>query len=177
MPVKENTINQFYPLLLTASELVYHPLGYQINNLRIDSEGQEYSACTFELSGLEIKYRHSKITPTKTGQFVTIWKRNEVGITAPFDDRDNFDLVVITAKNGNDFGQFFFPKAVLAKHKIITKDGVAGKRGIRVYPPWDIVTNKQAEKTQQWQIVYFLPISTHQDIDLTLAKKLINLIS
>jgi hypothetical protein len=80
--------------------------------------------------------------------------------------------VVITAKNGNNFGQFIFPKAILAKHKIITKNGIEGKRGIRVYPPWDTVTNKQAEKTQQWQAGYFLSISTHQNIDLTLAKKL-----
>jgi hypothetical protein len=174
MSVNGSTINQLPPELQTAAELVYHPLCYQIKNLQIESESQEYDACTFELNGLKIKHRCSKITPTKTGQFVTIWKRNEAGITAPFDDQDNFDLVVITAKNGNNFGQFIFPKTILAKHKIITKNGIEGKRGIRVYPPWDTVTNKQAEKTQLWQAGYFLPISKNQNIDLTLAKKLIN---
>jgi hypothetical protein len=50
----------------------------------------------------------------------------------------------------------FFLKSVLADKGIITKNGKEGKRGIRVYPPWDIATNKQAEKTQSWQTKYFL---------------------
>jgi hypothetical protein len=162
------------PLILqTASSLVYHPLGYQINNLQIETESLEYAACTFELNGLKIKHRLAKITPTKTGQFVTIWKRNEAGITTPFNDQDEFDLLIISANNADLFGQFIFPKAILVQHKIITKNGIEGKRGIRVYPPWDTVTNKQAEKTQQWQVPYFLQIDVNENIDLARAKKLI----
>jgi hypothetical protein len=175
MPVKESPINQLPFALQAAADLVYHPLGYQINNLQMENESQEYLACSFELNGLKIKHRLSKITPTKTGQFVTIWKRSEAGITIPFDDQDNFNLIMITAKSGDHFGQFVFPKSILAQHKIITKNGIGGKRGIRVYPPWDTVTNKQAEKSQQWQIAYFLPIYANQRVDLTLAQKLINI--
>ncbi|WP_316844290.1 MepB family protein [Pedobacter psychrodurus] len=175
MPVKESPIKHLPSVLKTAADLVYHPLGYQINNLQMESESQEYLACTFKLNGLKIKHRLSKITPNKTGQFVTIWKRNDAGITAPFDDQDDFDLAIITAKSNNNFGQFIFPKAVLAQHKIITKNGIEGKRGIRVYPPWDTVSNKQAEKTQQWQVAYFLAIDTDQPIDLVLAKKLMEI--
>ena len=163
------------PLILqTASNLVYHPLGYQINNLQIESESREYAACSFELDGLKIKHRLAKITPTKTGQFVTIWKRNEAGITAPFNDQDEFDLLVISANNADLCGQFIFPKAILIQHKIITKNGIEGKRGIRVYPPWDTVTNKQAEKTQQCQMPYFLQIDINGNTDLARAKKLID---
>ena len=140
----------------------------------MESESQEYLACTFELKGLKIKHRLSKITPTKTGQFVTIWKRNDAGVTAPFDDHDDFDLVIITAKSEDRLGQFIFPKAILVQHKIITKNGIEGKRGIRVYPPWDTTINKQAEKTQQWQAPYFLRASSNGEIDLALAKKLID---
>jgi hypothetical protein len=162
------------PLILqTASNLVYHPLGYQINNLQIESESLEYAACTFELNELKIKHRLSKITPTKTGQFVTIWKRDEAGITTPFNDQDEFDLLIISANSADRSGQFIFPKAILVQHKIITKNGIEGKRGIRVYPPWDTVTNKQAEKTQQWQLPYFLRIEVNENIDLARAKKLI----
>jgi hypothetical protein len=32
----------------------------------------------------------------------------------------------------------------------------AGKRGFRVYPIWDKPDNKQAEKTQKWQVKHFL---------------------
>jgi hypothetical protein len=153
--------------------LVYNPLDYQINNLQIESESQEYAACAFELNGLKIKHRLAKITPTKTGQFVTIWKRNEAGITIPFNDQDEFDLLIISVNSVEQSGQFIFPKAILAKHKIITKNEIEGKRGIRVYPPWDIVANKQAEKTQQWQTPYFLQIDINGNTDLARAKKLI----
>jgi len=162
------------PLILqTASNLVYHPLGYQINNLQIESESREYVACAFELNRLKIKHRLAKITPTKTGQFVTIWKRNEAGITTPFNDQDEFDLLIISANSVDRSGQFIFPKVILVQNKIITKNGIEGKRGIRVYPPWDTVTNKQAEKTQQWQAPYFLQIDINENIDLARAKKLI----
>jgi len=173
MPSKENPINRIPTILQTAFNLVYSQLDYQINNLQIESESQEYAACTFELNGLKIKHRLAKITPTKTGQFVAIWKRNEAGITTPFNDQDEFDLLIISADSAGLSGEFIFPKAILVQHKIITKNGIEGKRGIRVYPPWDTVTNKQAEKTQQWQLPYFLQIDVNENIDLAMAKKLI----
>ncbi len=131
-----------------------------------------YLACSFELNGLKVKHRMGKITPTKTGQFVTIWKRNEQGITTPFDALDEFDLLIISVKNVDHFGQFIFPKAVLIKHKIISYNNVEGKRGMRVYPLWDATANKQAEKTQQWNVQYFLPISGNGTPNLLLAKRL-----
>lgn len=173
MSPKESSINRISSILLTTSDLVYHPLGYRISNLCIESESQEYGACTFELNGLKIKHRLSKVTPTKTGQFVTIWKRNEAGITTPFNDQDEFDLLIISANSVDRSGQFIFSKAILVQHQIIAKNGIDGKRGIRVYPPWDTVTNKQAEKTQQWQSPYFLQIDINGNTDLARAKKLI----
>jgi len=174
MSINKSPIIHLPPLLKTAADLIYDPLGYQIINLKMESESQEYSACSFKLNSLKIIYRVSKITPTKTGQFVTIWKRDKAGITIPFDEQDDFDLMIITAISEHNFGQFIFPKNTLAQQKIITKNGVGGKRGIRIYPPWDTVTNKQAEKTQQWQLAYFFPINVNQSTDLALAKKLIN---
>ncbi len=141
--------------LQIIKKLVYDKLNFEIKNLEIHSEGVEYGACRFEINGLKIEHRVSKITPTKTGQFVTIWKRNKQGITAPFDISDDIDFIIITAKSGDNIGQFVFPKAVLAEKGIISQNGKDGKRGIRVYPPWDKATNKQAEKTQNWQIKYF----------------------
>lgn len=136
-------------------------------------ESAEYRACSFELNGNTIQFHISKITPTKTGQFVTIWKRNKEGITEPFDILDDIDFVIITSKSGDNLGQFIFPKSVLADKGIITRNGKEGKRGIRVYPPWDIVTSKQAEKTQSWQTKYFLTIKNDNSTDLDLINKLI----
>jgi len=61
---------------------------------------------------------------------------------------------------------------VLADKEIITRNGKEGKRGIRVYPPWDIATNKQAEKTQNWQSNYFLTIKTDDTTKFDWIKQL-----
>ncbi|KIA92605.1 hypothetical protein OC25_16320 [Pedobacter kyungheensis] len=161
------------PVLLAAIKNCYHPSGYQIKNYQKEPESQEYYAATFELNELKIKHRQAKITPAKTGQFVTIWKRSEKGITEPFDASDDFDLLIISVCNGELQGQFIFPKKVLIAQKIVTQDKNTGKRGIRVYPPWDMVSSKQALKSQQWQTSYFLFVSNQHPLAISSAKKLL----
>ena len=168
--MKENPLTSE---LLQIKELVYDKCNFEFSKLVIDSESEEYQACSFKLNSFEIIHRFSKITPTKIGQFVTIWKRNNKGITAPFDVLDNFDFIVITSKSEKNLGQFVFPKAVLLEKGIISKNNISGKRGIRVYPPWDIPTSKQAEKTQLWQTKYFYSINK-DTFDIELVKKLFN---
>ncbi len=98
---------------------------------------------------------------------MTIWKRNRKGITTPFDVSDNFDFIIITSKSEDNLGQFVFPKSVLLEKGIISNNNNSGKRGIRVYPPWDTPTSKQAIKTQSWQIKYFYSMNISSfDIDL-----------
>jgi len=164
-----NTIQNYLNIVI---ETVYNKCGWHLSNLKHHPEGIAYGACSFELNGYTIQYRVSKITPTKSGQFVTIWKRNEAGITEPFSLADDIDFLVITATSGHNFGQFIFPKSVLAQHGIITSKGKEGKRGIRVYPPWDIVTNKQAANTQLWQTKYFLTINKDRTSDTSLFENL-----
>ncbi|MDC1452361.1 MepB family protein [Vicingaceae bacterium] len=60
-------------------------------------------------------YRSSRITPKKIGQFVSVWKRNNAGITEPQHVNDDFDHFVIQCEKGNDVGQFVFPKSILVK--------------------------------------------------------------
>lgn len=155
--MKDN--NPLISELLQVKELVYDKCNFEFSNLIIDSESEKYQACSFKLNSCQIIHRLSKITPTKTGQFVTIWKRNDKGITAPFDFLDNFDFIIITSKSDENLGQFVFPKSVLLEKGIISNNNTSGKRGIRVYPPWDIPTSKQAEKTQNWQTKYFYSIN------------------
>ena len=159
-----------YPNLKIIKEF-YYKHGFELADLIIHPESTEYEACSFKLHGKSIEYRTSKITPTKTGQFVTIWKRNKDGITEPFDFSDNFDFFIITSKSENKLGQFIFPKNLLVEKGIISQKSKGGKRGIRVYPPWDKVTNKQAEKTQSWQVKYF--VSTDDDKSLHLAENIL----
>jgi len=169
----KTTLNLFNADLKVAKELVYDACNMVLTDLKQNFESTDYGACSFKLNGKTIQYRVSKITPTKIGQFVTIWKRNKDGITAPFDVSDGVDLMIITSKSGADFGQFIFPISVLADKGIITRNSKQGKRGIRVYPPWDIVTNKQAKQTQSWQTKYFLPIKGVNSGDNELIKKLL----
>ncbi|MES2566807.1 MAG: MepB family protein [Bacteroidota bacterium] len=166
-------INSFHRDLKIAKKLIYDKCGFDFTNPKLNSESAEYGACSFELDGKIIQHRVSKITPTKCGQFLTIWKRSKDGITEPFDILDDVDFIIITSKCGDNFGQFLFPKSVLANQRIITKNGKEGKRGIRVYPPWDIATNKQAEKTQSWQTKYFLTIKNDNSSDLAMVKRLL----
>ena len=171
----ENTLlalNSINSELEVVKELVYDKCGFDLTNFKQNLESAEYGACTFKLNGNTIQFRVSKSTPTKTGQFVTIWKRNKVGITEPFDISDDIDFIIIMSKSGKNFGQFILSKSVLVENGIITKNGKEGKRGIRVYPPWDITTSKQAEKTQSWQTKYFFAIKKDTKTNLDLIRKL-----
>ena len=155
--------NQLTSELLQIKELVCDTCNLELSNLVVDSENQQYKDCSFKLNLFQIIHRLAKITPIKIGQFVTIWKRNDKGKTVPFDFSDNFDFIIITSKSGENFGQFVFPKTVLLEKGIISNNNTSGKRGVRVYPSWDIPTNKQAEKTQNWQLKYFYSVN---NIDL-----------
>ncbi|SHL60917.1 MepB protein [Chryseobacterium contaminans] len=79
--------------LKTIEEQLFLPLGLSCSDIEEDLECSEYSGFNFTVNELKMKFRISKITPTKTGQFVTLWKRNEKGETAPFDSTDDIDFI------------------------------------------------------------------------------------
>lgn len=121
----------------------------------IETESKEYNGCRFLLNGKLIVSRKAKITPTKMGQFVTLYKRNSNKIIAPFDRSDAIDYVIVLVETANNSGQFVFPQSILFEKGVFSTDKKEGKRAIRVYPPWDAVVSKQAIKTQQWQLEFF----------------------
>lgn len=153
--------------------LVFNPCDLELTEVETEAECKEYFAHHFKLNGQNIKLRTAKITPTKTGQFVTLWKRNQKGITEPYSIFDNVDFYLILTQKETKVGLFIFPKTVLHAQKILSDKTRDGKRGFRVYSPWDITTNKQAQKTQHWQINYFLDLPNAEQIDLKRAKTLL----
>ncbi|MFH7013212.1 MepB family protein [Flavobacterium sp. FlaQc-52] len=169
-----NTSNSIPKDLLIAKKRVYDLLNFEGTQPEPESESMEYSAYRLQLNTKLICYREAKITPTKTGQFVTLWKRNPSKIIAPFDATDAIDYVIISVRKEDLLGQFIFPKAVLLERGIFSTDTKEGKRATRVYPPWDETTNKQAQKTQQWQLNYFIEIPLHEAVDLDRFKRLFN---
>ena len=151
---------------------VYNPLRFKCSQPVIEPESTDYCACSFELNIFSVRFRVAKITPTKIGQFVTLWKRIKKEPIQPYDSTDPVDFFIINTRKDDRFGQFIFPKSILCQHDVFSVNGNGGKRAIRVYPPWDIAVNKQAQKTQKWQLEYFLEIPKGSDIDTARAKLL-----
>ncbi|GAG75353.1 unnamed protein product, partial [marine sediment metagenome] len=158
--------------LLATKALVYNPCEFKCSPPIAETESTEYGAYAFNLNGFSTRFRVAKITPTKIGQFVTLWKRSAKGPIQPYDVSDAIDFFIISVRNVNYFGQFVFPKSILCEKNIFSTNAKGGKRGIRVYPPWDKTTSKQAKKTQEWQIKYFLEISKDHSIDCARVKLL-----
>lgn len=153
-------------------DLVYRPNQFECSEPIQEAESAEYGACVYQLNGCTVRFRVAKITPTKVGQFVTFWKRMGDGPILPYDITDPVDFFIVSVKNGQYFGQFVFPKSVIQKQGILSVQGMGGKRAIRVYPPWDKTVSRQAQKTQNWQLEYFLDLSQNVALDFYRARML-----
>lgn len=147
-----------YSDLIEIQKLVYTPSGLISHSFVQEKESKAYGACDFAMKGHRIKFRVGKITPTKIGQFVTLWKRMGQGPILPYDMADPIDLFVVSVRKPGHLGQFVFPKSLLHEKGIVSKNGQGGKRAMRVYPSWDIAENRQAKHTQAWQLLYFFEI-------------------
>lgn len=158
--------------LIVIQKLLFDNCKFEIKTIIPEPESSEYGACTFTITNLNIRFRTAKITPNKTGQFVTLWKRINQGPIQPFDSTDPTDLFIISTRKDNQFGFFVFPKSVLIAKEIVS-DKKEGKRAIRIYSPWDITMSKQAQKTQKWQLDYFLEIQENNSLNIELANQLL----
>ncbi|EJL71857.1 MepB family protein [Chryseobacterium populi] len=160
-------------ILSRIENSVFKALQLKLSDIKVEPESEDYSGYNFSLDHLSIKFRKSKITPTKNGQFVTLWRRNSAGKTEPFDASDHFDFYIIAAEQNNNSGFFIFPGNILTEKQILTNSQKEGKRGFRVYTPWDEPESKQAEKTQNWQLQFFIDISNPATIDFDTFKNIL----
>jgi hypothetical protein len=132
----------------------------KFSNIQPDAEFEAYMGHNLQWGSQRMKLRKAKITPKKIGQFVTLWKRNAQGITVPFDTADGFDIFAIYVVEGEKHGFFLFTRQILGQKQVLSNVGKEGKRGFRVYPPWAITTNKQAQQTQHWQVPFFVALQS-----------------
>ncbi|WP_228001945.1 MepB family protein [Nocardia australiensis] len=137
-----------------------------------EPESAEYGACGFTVDGRSVRFRVGKTTPTKVGQFVTVWQRRADGPIRPFDRSDGVALFVISTRTEGHFGQFVFPCQALCSKDIVSVDGSGGKRGFRCYPPWVETTNRQAHAAQAWQLEFFLHLPENGRVDIARARQL-----
>ncbi|MNN18490.1 MepB protein [compost metagenome] len=115
--------------LKAAIQDVYKPSGMQLTDQPFrEAESAEYGASRFGLDGHTIVFRVAKTTPTKIGQFVTIWKRPTSGSTiAPLDVDDGVAFVVVSVFDATHRGQFVFDQKILASKGIMAINGKGGK--------------------------------------------------
>lgn len=136
-----------------------------------EAEGAEYGACRAELHGQRLILRVAKTTPTKIGQFVTVWKRpHPDSEIAPLDEADPLDVVIIAVSDGARHGFFIFPCSVLLERGVMSRGGQGGKRALRVYPPWCALESAQALRTQRWQAGWFVAAGDQQRLEQLLGQ-------
>ena len=144
---------------------IYQKSGLSITDYITKNESKKYDACRFKLNKFYIISRTAYKTPKKDGLFVTFWKRNLASKIEPINQNDKFDFYIVNVVKNKLLAQFIFPKQVLIQEGIVSTNEKEGKRAFRVYPKWDTPQNKQAKKTQSWQLKYFHQISDNTSLD------------
>lgn len=140
-------------------EHLYAPHHLTMSELQPESQNSSYAGGHYRLNETSIRLRAAKITPKKVGQFVAFWQKDDQGVNQPYALSESPDILVIYVATAEQRGLFVFPRDLLAKKKILTVGSSKGKMAMRVYPPWDQPNNAQGEKTQAWQVTYFMDLS------------------
>lgn len=160
-------MNTFHTVLTYVNKIIYEPNQLIVKSIQEEKQNSNYCAGTFQLASRTVRFRVAKKTPTKVGQFVAFWEKDENNKNQPFTYEEAPDLLVITTFiSDSTFGQFIFPKDILFKHNILKSSSTKGKMAIRVYPSWDCPTSKQAVKTQEWQLPYFIDMSNPNELPI-----------
>ena len=103
----------------------------------------------------DVVVRAAKVTPTKAGLFVTLWKRDDSGITRPYSVEDGVDEFWVVTETPNGYGYFAFTAQSLVDSGVLASSAKPGKRGFRLYTPWDTGLNASATKAWAWQRKFF----------------------
>lgn len=149
------------------------PAGIRISEPQREAESGEYGACQFEVEGKRVLFRVANTTPTKLGQFVTMWKRPCVqDEIMPIDFDDGIEFVLVSVFDHTHRGLFILNRHVLAKKGVMSVKGKEGKRAIRVYAPWVTPIVKQAITTQKWQLQHFVSVASG-DVNLNKLKAML----
>ncbi|TKH12676.1 mep operon protein MepB, partial [Bacillus wiedmannii] len=94
-------LNNFNDTIRNLNNLVYKPNNLMITNLIEEKQNAEYVGCLFHLNKKTIRFRVSKITPNKIGQFVSFWEKDTNMQNQAFSYHAAPDLLVITCINDN----------------------------------------------------------------------------
>ncbi len=125
-----------------------------------EEQNIDYESAVFMQNGELWRWRTARITPAKPGAFVALWRRNSQGSTEPFDATDECAGVMIGVADDDGSGIFTFTNKDLERLGIYQSTAQPGKRGFRLYMPWNDRLNRQAQRTKEAQAQFFLPMTT-----------------
>lgn len=130
-----------------------------MHTVRAEEQSSDYESGTVILDSGLWRLRAARLTPTKPGAFVAVWRRLGDGTTAPFGGDDPAAGLFVFVEEGAHFGVFRFTTEQLAAFGVLRTDRSPGKRGFRVYPPWCAGLNRQAARSQAAQSVAYHELS------------------
>ncbi|MGM7775419.1 MepB family protein [Arthrobacter sp. KNU-44] len=129
--------------------------------LQVEEQNSDYESGVARIGNEQWRIRTARITPTKPGAFVAVWKRGEGGSTRPFTAEESMSGLLVFVEEQERFGVFQFTKPHLISFGYVSSDLHPGKRGFRVYPEWCSGLNPQASRTQRAQGVAFSELPPH----------------
>lgn len=140
---------------------VEHVLSPRTDLASVEPEEQngDYESGLVVLSGQRWRLRAARLTPTKPGAFVAVWRRSAQGNTEPFPaDEAVAGLAVFVSEEDQRRGVFWFTAEHLRELGVTSSHRHPGKRGFRVYPAWCTGLNRQASRTQAAQSAAFVQL-------------------
>lgn len=127
--------------------------------IEVEEQNSDYESGVARIRNELWRIRTARITPTKPGAFVAVWKRGEGGSTRPFTADESMSGLLVFVEEQERFGVFQFTKAHLVSLGYVSSDVHPGKRGFRVYPAWCTDLNPQASRRQRAQGPAFAEIT------------------
>jgi hypothetical protein len=115
-----------------------------------EPQSSDYESGLAHVEGSQWHIRTARTTPAKPGAFVAFWRRGEDGETHPFVTEHVASGLLAFVEQQGKRGVFRFTVDHLVELGIVS-DGGSGKRGFRVYPPWCVSLNPQAQAVQGMQ--------------------------
>jgi hypothetical protein len=133
--------------------------GVASSEIIAEEQTSDYEAGQAKIGSGRWRIRTARVTPTKPGAFVAVWKRSPSGNTQPFESSDACDGLLVFVQDGSRFGVFTFTREHLVELGVVQSPLAPGKRGFRVYPSWSTNLNAQATRTQRAQAGAFADLS------------------
>lgn len=126
--------------------------------IQIEEQNSDYESGVAHIGKEQWRIRTARITPTKPGAFVAVWKRDEGGSTRPFTADESLSGLLVFVAEQERFGVFQFTTAHLTTLGYARSELHPGKRGFRLYAPWCSDLNPQASRTQRAQAAAFFEL-------------------